>query len=132
MKLRKTLLVTAAAVAFFGTTYAGAQQIGSPVESNRPPIGGVAGSPDGTITIDGRYLPPPPQKFRGLIELNAPQSKPAWPARVAPPKDAPNILLIMNGAALRQSPDAKPREVARPRSFSLVRRPPSERGMKAL
>jgi len=56
---------------------------------------GVPGSPDATTTIDGRYLPPPPQPFRGDTNLNAPQSKPAWPARVVPPKDAPNILLIM-------------------------------------
>src|SRR3954453_23789088 len=52
------------------------------------------GSPDATTTIDGRYLPPPP-KFEGQINLNAAQSKPAWPARVVPPKGAPNILLIM-------------------------------------
>ena len=56
---------------------------------------GTPGSPDATTTIDGRYLPPPPQKFRGKIELNAAQSTPAWPARVVPPKGAPNILLIM-------------------------------------
>ena len=58
-------------------------------------ITGTPGSPDATTTIDGRYLPPPPQPFRGQIELNAAQSKPAWPARVVPPKGAPNILLIM-------------------------------------
>src|SRR5215472_14009162 len=56
---------------------------------------GVPGSPSATTTIDGRYLPPPRQPFRGDTNLNAPQSKPAWPARVVPPKDAPNILLIM-------------------------------------
>ena len=56
---------------------------------------GVPGSPDATTTIDGRYLPPPPQPFQGEINLNAAQSKPAWPARVVPPKGAPNILLIM-------------------------------------
>src|SRR4051794_10803327 len=56
---------------------------------------GVPGSPDATTTIDGHVLPPPPQPFMGQIELNAPQSRPAWPARVVPPKDAPNILLIM-------------------------------------
>jgi arylsulfatase len=33
--------------------------------------------------------------FTGEIELNAAQSRPAWPARVAPPKGASNILLIM-------------------------------------
>src|ERR1039457_5959854 len=56
---------------------------------------GTPGSPDATTTIDGRYLPPPPQKFEGQINLNAVQSKSAWPARVVPPKSAPNILLIM-------------------------------------
>jgi len=56
---------------------------------------GTPGSPDATTTIDGRYIPPPPQPFQGQIELNALQSKPAWPARVVPPKGAPNILLIM-------------------------------------
>ncbi len=56
---------------------------------------GVPGSPSATTTIDGRYLPSPPQPFRGQIELNAAQSKPAWPMRVVPPKGAPNILLIM-------------------------------------
>jgi hypothetical protein len=55
----------------------------------------VPGSPDATITIDGRYLPPPPQKFEGQINLNAAQSKPAWPARVVPPKCVPNIVLIL-------------------------------------
>jgi arylsulfatase A-like enzyme len=56
---------------------------------------GAPGSPDATTTIDGRYLPPPPQSFKGNIELNAAQSKPGWPARVVPPQGAPNILLIM-------------------------------------
>src|SRR5271165_6188303 len=56
---------------------------------------GTLGSPDATTTIDGRYLPPPPPPFQGVINLNAANSKPAWPARVVPPKDAPNILLIM-------------------------------------
>jgi arylsulfatase len=56
---------------------------------------GVPGSPNATTTIDGRYLPAPPQPFQGDINLNALQSKPAWPARVVPPKGAPNILLIL-------------------------------------
>jgi arylsulfatase A-like enzyme len=56
---------------------------------------GVPGSPDATTTIDGRYLPPPPAPFEGDINLNALQSKAAWPARVVPPKGAPNILLII-------------------------------------
>jgi arylsulfatase A-like enzyme len=58
-------------------------------------INGVPGSPESTIVVDGHVLPPPPQKFGGDIQLNAAQSKPYWPARVVPPKGAPNILLIM-------------------------------------
>ncbi len=58
-------------------------------------INGTPGAPNATTTIDGHVLPPPPQKFGGTIELNAAQSKPYWPARVVPPKGAPNILLIM-------------------------------------
>ena len=57
--------------------------------------GGVPGSPSATTSINGEQLPPPPQKFGGKIERNAAQSKPYWPARVVPPKGAPNILLIM-------------------------------------
>jgi arylsulfatase len=53
------------------------------------------GSPAATTTIDGRYLPPPPQQFKGEINPNALQSKPYWPARVVPPKGASNVLLIM-------------------------------------
>ena len=53
------------------------------------------GSPGFKATIDGNYLPNPPAPFGGEINLNASQSKPYWPARVVPPKGAPNILLIM-------------------------------------
>ena len=58
-------------------------------------ITGTPGSPSATTTITGNQLPPPPQKFEGKIERNAAQSTPYWPARVVPPKGAPNILLIM-------------------------------------
>ena len=57
--------------------------------------GGAPGSPSATTTLGGEQLPPAPQKFEGKIERNAAQSKPFWPARVVPPKGAPNILLIM-------------------------------------
>jgi arylsulfatase A-like enzyme len=60
-----------------------------------PQTTGTPGSPGATTTIDGRYLPPPPQQFKGVINLNAKDSKPYWPARVVPPKGAPNVLLIM-------------------------------------
>ena len=56
---------------------------------------GTPGSPSATTTIDGKQLPAPPPKFQGKIERNAAQSTPYWPARVVPPKGAPNILLIM-------------------------------------
>jgi arylsulfatase A-like enzyme len=56
---------------------------------------GVPGSPSATTTVDGKYLPQPPPKFGGDVNLNAAQSKPYWPARVVPPKGAPNVLLIM-------------------------------------
>lgn len=56
---------------------------------------GPPGSPSSTITIPGNQLPAPPQKFDGIIKDTAQQSKPYWPARIVPPKGAPNILLIM-------------------------------------
>jgi arylsulfatase A-like enzyme len=58
-------------------------------------ITGVPGSPSATTTIDGRYLPPPPQPFTGQIQPNAVGSQPSWPMLVVPPKGAPNVLLIM-------------------------------------
>ena len=69
--------------------------IGPPITPNAEQETGTPGSPYATTTIDGRYLPPPPPPFTGQIELNADQSKPGWPARIVPPKGAPNILLIM-------------------------------------
>jgi arylsulfatase len=56
---------------------------------------GTPGSPSATTTIDGRYLPSPPQPFTGTINLDATTSTPGWPARIVPPKGAPNVLLIM-------------------------------------
>jgi len=58
-------------------------------------VTGRPGAPGATTTIDGRYLPPPPPVFKGEIDPNAAQSKPYWPARIVPPKGAPNVLLIM-------------------------------------
>jgi arylsulfatase len=66
-----------------------------PAPTEAQQITGAPGAPNATTTIDGHVLPPPPQPFKGQIELNAAQSKPYWPARVVPPKGAPNILLIM-------------------------------------
>ena len=67
--------------------------------ANAQEINGVPGSPSATITIPGDQLPPPPQKFDGRIERDAKQSKPYWPARIVPPKGAPNVLLIITDDA---------------------------------
>jgi hypothetical protein len=42
---------------------------------------GTPGSPAATTTINGEQLPPPPQKFDGVINRNAAQSQPSWPPR---------------------------------------------------
>jgi arylsulfatase A-like enzyme len=65
------------------------------VTVNAQQITGTPGSPGATTTIDGRYLPNPPQPFGGEINPNAAESRPYWPALVVPPKGAPNILLIL-------------------------------------
>ena len=56
---------------------------------------GVPGSPSATTTIDGRQLPAPDPKFGGVITQDALQSKPWWAPRIVPPKQAPNVLLII-------------------------------------
>jgi hypothetical protein len=56
------------------------------VQPNMEQTTGTPGSPSATTTIDGRYLPAPPQPFNGDIQLNATQSKPYWPATVVPPR----------------------------------------------
>src|SRR5579872_7591892 len=65
----------------------------STTDTRQTPV--APGSPSATTTIDGKYLPPPPPKFGGEINLSAKDSKPWWPPQVVPPKGAPNILLIM-------------------------------------
>jgi arylsulfatase len=58
-------------------------------------INGTPGSPAATQSLNGQVLPAPSPQFGGVINLNANQSTPWWPPRIVPPKDAPNILLIM-------------------------------------
>ena len=82
--IRNSALSGILAVAFVATAPATAQQ-----------IYGTPGAPSATMSIPGDQIPPPPQKFGGKIEKNVEQSKPYWPARVVPPKGAPNVLLIM-------------------------------------
>jgi arylsulfatase len=82
MNLKFILLVCAA----FGLTTASsfAQQ-----------INGTPGAPSASMSIDGKQLPPPDPQFGGVIKEKAADSKPYWPPRVVPPKNAPNVLLIM-------------------------------------
>jgi arylsulfatase len=65
------------------------------VSTNAQQISGVPGSPDSTVTLDGKQLPAPPMPFGGVIKESAKDSTPWWPPRVVPPKGAPNVLLIM-------------------------------------
>ncbi len=69
------------------------------VSANAQQINGVPGSPSATTTIPGDQLPAPPEKFGGMVERDATKSKPYWPARVVPPKGAPNVLLIITDDA---------------------------------
>ena len=78
------VLVLLIAIGLFGSTPVAAQQ-----------VIGTPGSPNATVTLDGKQLPPPPMPFGGVIKESAKDSTPWWPPRVVPPKGAPNILLIM-------------------------------------
>ncbi|MEI6069510.1 MAG: arylsulfatase [Methylococcaceae bacterium] len=60
---------------------------------------GTPGSPSATTTISGKQLPAPDPKFGGVIKDNALQSKPWWAPRIVPPKEAPNVLLIITDDA---------------------------------
>lgn len=60
---------------------------------------GVPGSPSATTTISNAQLPAPDPKFGGVIKQDALQSKPWWAPRIVPPKQAPNILLIITDDA---------------------------------
>jgi arylsulfatase A-like enzyme len=65
----------------------------SPATSQQ--ITGTPGAPNATTTVDPRSLPNLPGRFGGVIKQTAPQSTPYWQPQVVPPKDAPNILLII-------------------------------------
>jgi arylsulfatase A-like enzyme len=65
------------------------------VTVNAQEVNGTPGSPSATTTIPGNQLPAPDPKFGGVIKDNALQSEPWWASRIVPPKQTPNILLIM-------------------------------------
>ncbi len=60
---------------------------------------GTPGAPDATTTIDGRQLPAPQPPFGGVIRDGALTSTPWWAPRIVPPKEAPNVLLIITDDA---------------------------------
>jgi arylsulfatase len=83
------LLASAAAVVLaIAGVPAGAQQ-----------VTGELGTPSATTTIPGSQLPAPDPKFGGVIKDDALQSKAWWPPRIVPPKDAPNVLLVITDDA---------------------------------
>ncbi len=73
---------------------------GASTVANAVEVSGVPGSPSATTTIDGKQLPPPPDRhFGGKIKRSVLDSTPYWPPRVVPPQGAPNVLLIMTDDA---------------------------------
>ena len=87
--MTQTRLLLASMIAFmFATQPVLAQQ-----------VTGTMGSPSAKTTIDGKQLPPPDPAFGGIIKNEALQSTPWWPPRIVPPKDAPNVLLIITDDA---------------------------------
>jgi arylsulfatase len=60
---------------------------------------GKIGSPSATTTIPGKQLPAPSPKFGGTIKHDALNSEIWWPPTIVPPKEAPNILLIITDDA---------------------------------
>jgi len=62
-------------------------------------VTGTLGSPSATTTISGKQLPAPDPEFGGVIKNDALSSKPWWAPRIVPPKDAPNVLLIITDDA---------------------------------
>ncbi len=62
-------------------------------------VTGTLGAPDATMTIDGKQLPAPDLPFGGVIKDDALQSKYWWAPRIVPPREGPNVLLIITDDA---------------------------------
>lgn len=96
MRKRRVPTIIIAVAALLGYLAATGQlSLGQKADDAKTKASQAPGSPSGTTTVDGKYLPNPPAAFGGVINLEAKNSKPYWPARVVPPKGAPNVLLIM-------------------------------------
>lgn len=59
----------------------------------------ASGSPNATRSIDGKQLPAPDLPFGGEITQDSFTSKTWWAPQIVPPKDAPNVLLIITDDA---------------------------------
>ena len=76
------------------------QQTGSMMKTKASPqITGELGSPSATTTISGKQLPAPDPAFGGVIKDDALNSKAWWAPTIVPPKEAPNVLLIITDDA---------------------------------
>jgi hypothetical protein len=62
-------------------------------------VTGTLDSPSATSTISGKQLPAPEPAFRGVIKHVALNSKTWWAPRIVPPRQAPNVLLIITDDA---------------------------------
>ena len=87
VKAFKRILATSLLAALWGASAMAQQTTGTP------------GSPGATTTISGKQLPAPQPKFDGDIKDDALQSKIWWAPRIVPPKQAPNVLLIITDDA---------------------------------
>lgn len=55
-------------------------------------INGEPGSPDLSVTLDGKQLLPLPMAFGSVLKESAKDSVPCWPPQVAPPLGAPDSV----------------------------------------
>jgi len=67
--------------------------------ANQPQVTGTLGSPGATATIPGDQLPAPEPAFGGVIKDDALNSTIWWAPTIVPPKEAPNVLLIITDDA---------------------------------
>ncbi len=89
MKIPTRILLSGTlAVAAMAASFAQAQE-----------VTGTPGSPSAAATISGKQLPAPEPEFGGEIKHDALKSKPWWAPRIVPPRQAPNVLLIITDDA---------------------------------
>jgi len=82
-------------IRFYSIHACAVMMVATSIQAQQVQVTGTPGTPGATTTISGKQLPPPDPKFGGVIKDDALQSKAWWAPRIVPPKQAPNILLIM-------------------------------------